>query len=66
MNTTANSSLISIPPVPNVQTLLRLFVGGFVGLVIWELWARYATPPVAGFPLEPPELVRTLIAARTR
>ncbi len=65
MNNTANSSLISIPPLPGVQTFLRLFVGGFVGLVVWELWARFATPPVAGFPLEPPELVRTLIQART-
>lgn len=66
MNTnTANVPKIAIPALPDAQTLLRLFAGGLVGLVVWEIWARYATPPVAGFPLEPPELVRLLIENRT-
>lgn len=66
MNTvTARAPLISMPSIPDVQTLLRLFAGGLVGLLVWELWARYATPPVAGFPLEPPELVRSLIEHQT-
>ncbi len=51
--------------IPDTQTFIRLFVGGLVGLLVWELWARFATPPVAGFPLEPPELVRTLIHYQT-
>jgi hypothetical protein len=62
---TARSAMVSWPPVPDARTLMRLFAGGLAGLLVWEVWARYATPPVAGFPLEPPELVRTLIEHQT-
>lgn len=64
-STTAGDKLVAMPPIPDTQTFIRLFVGGLVGLLVWELWARFATPPVAGFPLEPPELVRTLIHYQT-
>ena len=63
--TTANTSLISIPAIPSGQTILRLLAGGLIGTLVWEVWARYLTPPVAGFPLEPPELVRLLIENQT-
>lgn len=56
---------ISPPPLPRPRDVTLLFAGGFAGLLIWEVWARFATPPVAGFPLEPPELVRTLIRHQT-
>ena len=55
-----SAAAISIPPIPDVPTLMRLFAGGLIGFLVWEVWAKYATPPVAGFPLEPPELVRAL------
>lgn len=58
-------SLVSVPPIPRTQHLLKLFAGGLIGLLIWEIWARYLTPPVTGFPLEPPELVRALIKHQT-
>ncbi len=61
----ASNSLVSVPPVPQVRQLLKLFAGGLIGLLVWEIWARYLTPPVAGFPLEPPELVRALIKHQT-
>lgn len=56
---------IGIPPMPDFTTLMRLLAGGLLGLIVWEIWARYATPPVAGFPLEPPELVRSLVEHQT-
>lgn len=46
---------------PSLRSSIWLFAGGLAGLLVWEIWAKYATPPVAGFPLEPPELVRTLV-----
>lgn len=66
MNTTiGNPQFVSVAPLPRVKEFIHLFAGGLAGLVAWELWARYATPPIAGFPLEPPELVRTLIQYQT-
>jgi hypothetical protein len=42
-------------------TLKHLFVGGFAGLMIWEIWARLFTPLVLGGPLEPAGLVTSLV-----
>ena len=47
-------------PVPSARTLLHLFIGGFVGLMLWEVWARFLTPVVLGGPLEPAGLVTSL------
>lgn len=41
-------------------TLVRLMVGGALGLLLWELWARLLTPAVLGYPLEPAGLLDAL------
>lgn len=52
----------SRPPlaIPPTSTLVRLFVGGAVGLFIWELFARVVTKAVLGYPLEPAGLIDAL------
>ena len=52
-------------PIPSAATLGRLFVGGFAGLMVWEAWARLLTPLVLGGPLEPAELVISLVRTWT-
>jgi hypothetical protein len=46
--------------IPSTATLLRLFAGGLVGLLLWEVWARVITRAVLGFPLEPAGLIDAL------
>ena len=48
--------------IPDATTLKNLFIGGYIALMAWEIWARTITAWVVGGPLEPPELVRSLIA----
>lgn len=43
--------------IPDAATLVRLFVGGLIGLVVWEVWARVLTKAVLGYPLEPAGLI---------
>ncbi len=43
--------------IPGLPTLGRLFLGGFAGLMVWELWARLLTRAVLGYPLEPAGLI---------
>ncbi|MGL5361553.1 MAG: hypothetical protein ACRDBH_01640 [Bosea sp. (in: a-proteobacteria)] len=38
-------------------TLARLFAGGAIGLLVWEIWARVFTKWVLGYPLEPAGLI---------
>jgi hypothetical protein len=52
---------ISVPAVPSLRTLRNLFIGGYCALMAWEIWARTVTAWVVGGPLEPPELVRSLV-----
>ena len=52
---------IRIPAVPSAQTLLNLFIGGYVALMAWEIWSRTITVWVLGGPLEPPGLVLSLV-----
>ena len=33
--------------LPNIETIGRLFVGGFAGLMIWEFWARVITVAIS-------------------
>jgi hypothetical protein len=47
--------------LPSRTTFTRLFSGGFIGLMIWEIWARLITPIVLGGPLEPAGLVTSLV-----
>jgi len=47
--------------LPSTRTLRNLFIGGYCALMAWEIWARTITAWVVGGPLEPPELVRSLV-----
>jgi hypothetical protein len=47
--------------IPSARTFRNLFIGGYCALMAWEIWARTITAWVVGGPLEPPELVRTLV-----
>jgi hypothetical protein len=59
-------SLIStlVTPLLNPGTLWRLFLGGAAGLGFWEFFAATATHWAAGFPLQPPELIKSLFEHR--
>ncbi len=46
--------------IPTAGTLWRLTLGGAAGLGIWEVFSRTLTHWAAGFPLQPPELVKSL------
>lgn len=52
-----------MPAIPGALTLANLFIGGFTGLAVWEVWAKFVTPLVIGGPLEPPGLVISLAKA---
>lgn len=43
--------------LPTSRTILNLAIGGLLGLVIWEIWARVVTKAVVGYPLEPAGLI---------
>jgi hypothetical protein len=47
--------------IPGVQTILNLMIGGLVGLLIWEVWARVLTKAVIGYPLEPAGLIDAIL-----
>jgi hypothetical protein len=51
--------------IPSAATLGRLFLGGFAGLMIWEIWARLITPLFLDGPLEPAGLVISLVKTWT-
>ena len=46
--------------LPSARTIWHLFIGGCAGLGFWEAFAAVPTAMVAGFPLQPPELVKSL------
>lgn len=46
--------------IPSPVTLRNLVIGGAVGLFVWECWARFLTPAVLGYPLEPAGLLDAL------
>ena len=46
--------------IPGPGTLGRLFLGGFAGLMAWEVWARFITAAILGGPLQPAGLVVSL------
>ncbi|WP_157089638.1 DUF6789 family protein [Bosea sp. WAO] len=48
--------------LPSARTLTNLTLGGFAGLGFWELFSAVPTAWLAEFPLEPPELVKSLFA----
>ncbi|WP_293854867.1 hypothetical protein [uncultured Alsobacter sp.] len=51
--------------LPSRKTLFRLFAGGYIALMAWEIWARVITAWVLGGPLEPPQLVISLVQTWT-
>lgn len=61
----ANATLNRMPslqpiPIPTVKTVTKLFAGGALGLLVWEVWARVLTKAVLGYPLEPAGLIDAL------
>jgi hypothetical protein len=48
--------------LPAGATIVNLMLGGFAGLGFWELFSSVPTAWLAEFPLEPPELVKSLFA----
>jgi hypothetical protein len=56
-----NFQPVQISALPSNRTIARLFVGGFAGLMVWEIWARFVTAAVLGGPLQPAELVISLV-----
>jgi hypothetical protein len=46
--------------LPSARTIWHLFIGGCAGLGFWEAFSAVPTAMVAGFPLQPPELVKSL------
>ena len=58
----STTGLITIPAIPSARTFRNLFIGGYCALMAWEIWSRTITAWVVGGPLEPPELVRSLVA----
>jgi hypothetical protein len=46
--------------IPSAGTIWHLTLGGAAGFGIWEVFAATATAWAAGFPLQPPELVKSL------
>jgi hypothetical protein len=57
---------MSVIPAGNLSllsagTIGRLLLGGFVGLMIWEIWARFITVVILGGPLELAGLVTSLV-----
>ena len=43
--------------IPAPRTIINLAIGGLVGLLIWEVFARFITKAVVGVPLEPAGLI---------
>jgi hypothetical protein len=43
--------------IPDLPTGIRLFAGGLIGLLVWEVWSRVLTRAVLGYPLEPAGLI---------
>ncbi|MGL4437683.1 MAG: DUF6789 family protein [Bosea sp. (in: a-proteobacteria)] len=46
--------------IPSARTVWHLLLGGAAGFGIWEVFAATLTAWAAGFPLQPPELVKSL------
>ncbi len=65
MTTTTATSTVAAA-IPSIRTFRNLFIGGYYALMAWEIWARTITAWVVGGPLEPPELVRSLVQHWTK
>ncbi len=47
--------------IPSVRTIVHLAIGGAVGLLVWEVFARVLTKAVLGYPLEPAGLIDAIL-----
>ncbi|TCR60608.1 hypothetical protein [Bosea sp. BK604] len=45
---------------PSARSLWHLMLGGFAATGFYEVWANWPTALLAGFPLEPPALIKSL------
>lgn len=54
-----NQSIV-LPRWPSQKAVVHLLIGGLIGLLLWEAWARIITPALIGGPLEPSGLVISL------
>lgn len=61
MNMTMTPVETRRPALPGAGTIFNLALGGLVGLLIWEVWARVLTKAVLGYPLEPAGLIDALL-----
>lgn len=50
--------------IPTPRSFWHLVLAGFAALGFYEVWASWPTHLFAGFPLEPPELVKLLFERR--
>jgi hypothetical protein len=57
---TTPSAAIAVPALPSMPDIAKLFAGGLIGLLIWEVWARVLTKALLGYPLEPAGLLDAL------
>jgi hypothetical protein len=64
MESTAKKA--SLLAIPSPATLWHLVLGGAAGLGVWEIFASSLTHWAAGFPLRPPELVKSLFEHQLR
>jgi hypothetical protein len=55
-----SSSDTSLFAIPSGRTLINLAIGGCAGLGFWELFSVTPTAWIAEYPLQPPELVKSL------
>jgi hypothetical protein len=46
--------------IPSARSLWHLMLGGFAATGFYEIWANWPTALLAGFPLEPPALIKSL------
>jgi hypothetical protein len=47
--------------IPSLKTIANLAIGGIVGLLIWEVFARVLTKAILGYPLEPAGLIDAIL-----
>lgn len=68
MNTTITHSGRDAPLFPPLvpATLLTAVVAGAAADIVWEGWARFATPLLVGGPLEPAALVQSVFGLESR
>ncbi|WP_150285789.1 hypothetical protein [Rhabdaerophilum calidifontis] len=60
MQNTMTGGPAAVFAMPAARTIVNLMLGGLVGLLVWEIWARVLTKAVLGYPLEPAGLIDAL------